>query len=107
MSIDNYGMRKFRRFKTILNLAVDTPLDNLEMFCNKLREEIHINPIMLEDKGQIYVHDISESSIQILVNVFFQTSSASVELEERQKFIFIIMKNASDLQIKIARPQYI
>ena len=107
MAIDNYGMRNYRRFKTFLYVDHETSASQLEEFCNKLRYQVQLNPVMLHEQAQIYVNDINERSLHILINVFIQTNLQSVELEERQKFILEIMKLATELKIKIARPQYI
>jgi MscS family membrane protein len=100
MSIDNYGMRNYRRFKTVLYFEYQTAPELLEEFCNRLRFQVQLSPLMLHDQNQIFVHDIGERGLHILINVFFQTNSSSVELEERQKFIFEMMRLASELKIK-------
>lgn len=107
MSIDNYGMRNYRRFKTTLFVDHDTSATLLEEFCTRLRLQVQLNPVMLHEQAQVYVHDINEKSLHILINVFIQTNQLSVELQERQKFIIDIMKLASELRIKMAKPQYI
>lgn len=107
MSIDNYGMRNYRRFKTFLYVDHETLPEKLEQLCHQLRYIVQLNPLMLHEQSQIYVNDISERSLNILINVFIQTNSSTIELEERQKFILAIMALATDLQIKIAKPQYI
>jgi MscS family membrane protein len=101
MSIDNYGMRNYRRYKTILFFEHSTAPEILEDFCNRLRLHINLNPLILHEQNQIYIHDVSERGLHLLVNVFFLTSSGVVELEERQKFIVVILRLASELNLKV------
>jgi MscS family membrane protein len=107
MSIDNYGMRNYRRFKTILYVEHETSAEKLNEFCNRLKYSVQLNPLMLHEQSQICVNDISDRSLHVLINIFIQTNLLAIELEERQKFILEIMSLATELKIKIAKPQFI
>ena len=104
MSIDNYGMRNYRRFRTTLFLDLNNSPQILEEFCNRLRYIIQLNPLLLHDQGQVTVNDISERSINILINIFILTNIAKVELEERQKIIFEILNLTNELGLILTKP---
>jgi len=106
MAIDNYGMRNFRRYRTILQLEYATDPKNLDSFLEQLRYSIGLNPKIEKNEipVQVYLHDLGESSINILVNIYFIADTAKEELEERQKFIMEIMTIAKANQVEFAFP---
>lgn len=106
LAIDNYGMRNFRRFRTILQLEYSTDPTNLEAFLEQLKYTIGLNPMIEKNEVpvQVYLHDLGESSINILVNIYFIAENANVELAERQKFIMEIMTLAKKFNVEFAFP---
>ena len=106
LAIDNYGMRNFRRFRTILQLEYSTDPKNLEAFLENLKYSIGLNPNIEKNEVpvQVYLHDLGESSINILVNIYFIADTAKVEFEERQKLLMEIMTIAKNNQVEFAFP---
>lgn len=106
LAIDNYGMRNFRRFRTILQIEYSTDPKNLESFLEQLKYSISLNPKIEKNEvtAQVYVHDLAESSINVLVNIYFIAETANVELEERQKFILEIMNIAKNNFVEFSFP---
>ena len=107
MSIDNYGLRKYRRFKTSLCVKHIVEAEKLELFCQQLRKQFSQNELLVKDESLVYVYDINERAILVLINVFFDTNKYSIELDSRQKLICDILKLAAALEIPLASPQYI
>jgi MscS family membrane protein len=104
MAIDNFGMRGSRRFKTFLQMEYSTPVDKLEEFCDRLRYLCKIHPIINPDTAQVYVNDMTDKSINILLTVFFNTTEGNIELDERHKLILEILKLAKEIDIQFAFP---
>ena len=104
MAIDNYGMRRARRYKTFLQLEYSTPLTKIEEFCDRLRYLIQINSTVQKDNAVVSVYEMNTSSIDILLVVFFQTADGTVELSERHNFILEVLKLAEELKINFAYP---
>jgi MscS family membrane protein len=106
MAIDNYGMRNFRRFKTTLQIEYGTDVMLIESFIQKLRYQIQLNPKIEKNEVpvQIYINELGESSINVLLSIYFIADTAQVELEERHKLIIDIMSLAHETGIKFAYP---
>lgn len=106
LAIDNYGMRSFRRFKTILQLEYGPSEDKILEFIEKLRYHIQLSPAIekLEVPAQVFINDLGESSINVLLNVYFIAPTAAIELEERHNLILEIMKIAKEVEVSFAYP---
>lgn len=104
MAIDNFGMRGSRRFKTFLQMDYGTPVEKLEEFCERLRYLCKIHPFIDPSNAQVYVNDMTDKSVNILLNVFFKTQEGDVELEERHKLIVEILKLAGEVGVRFAFP---
>jgi MscS family membrane protein len=104
MAIDNYGMRKVRRFKTKLAIDHKTATSTMEEFCERIRYSIRMNPMVQTEDQFVSVYEITSSSIEILVSVYFLSSNMQSELVERQKLIFEIVNVANELGVKFSQP---
>ncbi|MBY0413550.1 MAG: mechanosensitive ion channel family protein [Bdellovibrionales bacterium] len=104
MAIDNYGMRGTRRFKTFLQMDYNNPVEKLEEFCSRVRYLCKIHPLIEGTNAQVYINDMTDKSINILVNIFFRTQDGNIELDERHKFIVEILKLATEVGVSFAYP---
>lgn len=104
MAIDNYGMRRVRRYKTFVNLEYSTPLDKIEEFCERLRYMIALNPLIQKETAVVYLYEMGTSSIDIMITIFFVTEEQKVELSERHKFISDILSLANEMKVNFAYP---
>ena len=101
--VDNMGRRRARRFKTHLQVKYDTPVEKLEVFCSGIRQLISTNRYTQEN-FHVYVNQFSESSIDILIYLFFACSDWSAELRERHCLLTDVLKLAEELEIGFAFP---
>jgi MscS family membrane protein len=99
MAIDNFGMRGARRFRTILQIDYNVPILKVEEYCERLRYACKIHPMIDPTRAQIYINDLTDSSISILFNVFITTQDGEVELQERHKLIVEILSVAREMDI--------
>jgi MscS family membrane protein len=104
MVVDNLGMRQFRRYKTFINLAYDTPIDFIELYVEGLRQIVHLHPQTRNEENEIHVNELSTSSINILFNVFFSSSTWSEELKARHEIIMETIRLADVLGVRFAFP---
>lgn len=104
MTIDNMGMRKYRRYKTYLAVTYDTPPDVLESYVNGLRQIVENHPSTRKDYYNIYVNTFNTSSIDILFYVFFKVPSWPEELKARHEINLLAIKLADQLGVRFAFP---
>lgn len=102
--VDNNGERRYRRFTTKLGLTYQTPPDKIEAFCEGVREIIRLHPYMRKDNYQVYFNGYAESSLEILLYLFWKAPDWSTELRERHRFLLDILRLARDLGVDFAYP---
>ncbi|MFT7670877.1 MAG: MscS family membrane protein [Planctomycetota bacterium] len=102
--IDNWGSRRYRRIKTTVGLAYDTPPLKIESFCEALRELVRTHPYTRKDYYHIYLNNFGPSSLDILVYCFVETPDWSTELREKHRLYLDILRVADGLGIEIAFP---
>jgi len=103
-SINNYGLRSYRRFKTHIAVTYDTPPDLLELFVEGLRGIVEKHPHTRKDYYHIYMNDMGSHSLNILFYIFFITPNWAEELEFRHEIILSIIRLAEQLGIQFAFP---
>ena len=103
-TVDNYGRRKYRRYKTMLNLAYSTPPEKIEAFCEGVREIVRQHPYTRKDYYHVYLNEFGAHSLDVLVYVFFEAPDWSVELRERQRLMLDIIRLADRLGVEFAFP---
>jgi MscS family membrane protein len=103
-TVDNYGRRRYRRFKTHLAVTYDTPPDRIEAFCEGIRELIRLHPYTRKDYYQVWLHQFGASSLDVLVYMFHEAPDWSTELRERHRLMLDIIRLANDLGVEFAFP---
>ena len=59
---------------------------------------------MRKDYFHVYLNELSASSLDVLVYVFWETPDWSTELRERQRFLLDILRLSNALGIELAFP---
>lgn len=103
-AVDNMGRRRFRRYKTILGVQYDTRPEQVEAFCEGVRELLRRHPFTRKDYFHVYFNDLSDSSLNILLYCFFECPDWTTELRERHRLLVDIMKLAERLGVQFAFP---
>jgi MscS family membrane protein len=103
-AVDNLGRREYRRFKTILGIQYDTTPDQLDAFCEGVRELLRRHPYTRKDYYHVYFNDFSDSALNVLLYCFFECPDWAVELRERHRLLVDIMKLAERLGVQFAFP---
>ncbi|MBT3584302.1 MAG: mechanosensitive ion channel family protein [Halobacteriovoraceae bacterium] len=102
--IDNYGQRKYRRFTTKVGVQYDTSPEKLEEFCQGIRQIIKDHEFTRKDYFHVYFNGFNNSSLDILVYVFWQVPNWAKELEEKHRFLMDILKLGNKMGIDFAFP---
>ncbi len=103
-SVDNLGARQYRRWKTMLGLTYDTPPDKIEAFCEGVRELIRQNPHTRKTGYYVYFREFSASSLDVLLQLFFDVPDWQTELEARQQLGLDILRLAEEMGVEMAFP---
>lgn len=103
-TIDNHGLRQYRRFYTQIAITYDTPPEIIELFVEGLRKIVETHPNTRKDNFHVYLNDMAASSLNIMFYIFFKVPSWGKELEARHEVLLKIMNLAKELGVNFAFP---
>ncbi len=103
-SVDNYGQRQYRRWKTHIGVQYDTTPDQLVAFTEGIRELVRSHPYTRKDYFQVWCHEFASSSLNILLYIFHEVPDWSTELRERERLFLDIVRLADKLGVQFAFP---
>ncbi|PSL02635.1 mechanosensitive ion channel family protein [Cecembia rubra] len=103
-TIDNHGLRQYRRFYTTLTITYDTPPDLIEAFVEGLRKIVENHPNTRKDLYNIYFNSLSTYSQDIMFYIFFQVPTLQEELRCRHEILVQIIRLAKGLGVRFAFP---
>lgn len=103
-SIDNYGRRRYRRYKTTIGLTYDTPPEKVQAFCEGVRAIIAGLPGMRKDYYLVEFRDFGDSALEIFLYCFMDVPDWSAELRTRTHLNLEIMRLAAELGVSFAFP---
>lgn len=102
--IDNYGMRQYRRLKTVLNLTYSTTPEQMEAFVEGLKAIVKANNNFRQDFYEIHFNAFGAHSLDVLVYVFFNVPDWSTELQQRHNFLLEVLRLAKEVGVEFAFP---
>lgn len=102
--VNNKGLRKYRRYKTELGIRYDTPPELIEAFVKGVRELIVLHPDTLSDQYNVEFTGFGNSSLLILLNVFFIELDWNIEQSSKHRLHMAIVKLAKELGVEFAFP---
>ncbi len=103
-TIDNYQERKFRRYKTIYKLPLNTDINKVESFVLALEELINNHDKTRKDFYHVKINNIGLYSIDILFYIFFIVPDLKTELKARHELIVSVLRVAKEIGIEFAVP---
>lgn len=103
-TVDNMGRRRYRRIRTMLSLQYDTSPEQIDAFCEGVRELLRRHPYTRKDYYHVYLNQFSGSSLDVLLYCFLECPDWAVELRERHRLFVDILKLADSLQVSFAFP---
>ena len=104
LTIDNHGLRTFRRFKTYLALTYDTAPASIEAFVSGVHKLIEQHPHTRKDFFEVRLNQLGDFSLNVLLYVFFEVPDWSAELKARHEVLLQILELADSLQVRFAFP---
>jgi MscS family membrane protein len=104
MISDNHGRREYIRYKTMLSLTYDTSPAAIQVFIDGLKQITIKYPVVVEEKNQIYLYQLADSSINIQFCVFFVLKFGDDEFAIREELLFQVIRLAEFLDIRFAFP---
>jgi len=102
--VDNMGRRQYRRISCQISVTYSTTPEQLEAFCEGIRELIRRHPYTRKDYYLAWVNEFAASSINILLYCFHETPDWVTELRERHRLFLDIMRLAKRLGVEFAFP---
>lgn len=104
MSVDNHGLRQYRRFYTTITVTYDTPPHLIEIFVEGLKKIVEEHPHTRKDFYNIYFNNMSAYSLDIMFYIFFDVPTWGEELEHKENILLSIMRLAKNLGVQFAFP---
>jgi MscS family membrane protein len=103
-TINNHGLRVYRRFYTTLSINYDTPPALIEVFIDGLKEIVNQHPDTNPDHNNIFFNDMGAHSLNIMFYIFFEVPDWSSELKAKHEILLEILKLGNALKVNFAFP---
>jgi MscS family membrane protein len=104
MVVNNKGLRAFRRYTTNLGLRYDTPPELIDAFVKGVRKIIELHPDTRDDAFNVEFSGFGDSSLSILVNVYFVQLDWNVEQASKHSLHMAILRLAAEIGVDFAFP---
>lgn len=103
-TIDNHGMRQYRRFFTQIAVTYDTPPELIETFVIGLRKIVENHPDTRKDYYNVYFNEMASFSLNIMFYIFFSVPDWQAELKARHEVLIKIIELGKELGVNFAFP---
>lgn len=103
-AIDNLGKRRYRRLNTTLGVEYDTPPEIIEAFCEGIRQIVLSHKWTRKDNFNIYFINFGASSLDIQLQVFWETPEYTREQAEKHRLMIDILRLAKEMGVNFAFP---
>lgn len=103
-SIDNYGLREYRRLKTVLNLTYSTTPEQMEAFVEGIKAIVKANKNFRQDFYEVHFNSFGAHSLDVLVYIFFKVPDWSTELQQRHNFLLEVLRLSKEVGVEFAFP---
>jgi MscS family membrane protein len=104
MVVNNKGLRAFRRYNTTLGLRYDTPPELIDAFVKGVRKIVELHPDTRDDAFNVEFTAFGDSSLQILLNVYFVQLGWADEQASKHSLHLAILRLAAELGVDFAFP---
>ncbi len=103
-TVDNYGMRKYRRVTATLGLTYDTSPEQMQAFVEGVRAILKASPVTRKDYYEVHFRDFGQSALEVMLYFFLSVPGWSDELKARHDIFLDILRLAKDLNVSFAFP---
>ncbi len=113
VAVNNMGKRIYRRYKTTLGVRYDTPPELVETFVEGIKHIIELHPKTRNYSNytpynsapyNVEFIEYGDSSLNILMNVYFMTNDYGEEMHARHILLLGILELANTLGVEFAFP---
>lgn len=102
--INNKGLRVFRRYNTQVGVRYDTPPELIEAFVEGIKKLITLHPSTRSQSYNVAFVAFGDSSLNIMVNVYFKGLDWGQEQESKHILHLGIVRLAAALGVEFAFP---
>ena len=103
--VENFSQRRFRRIQPIFEFEVNSDIDSLKLFCEKLLAKVKDDPrAVKEEDSWVKVNSFGPSKVTISCNFYSVQSSAS-QREMNEDIILSSQTIASECKLKFHEPR--
>ena len=103
-TVDNLGRRRYRRITETLGVQYDTTPEQIEAFCEGVREILRRHPYTRKDYYHVYFNGFGDSSLNIMLYCFVECPDWNIELREKHRLYLDIVRLAQRLGVEFAFP---
>jgi MscS family membrane protein len=100
-TVENLSLRMMRRQRFLIQVTYDTSREKLEELIASIKQAIADHPMTNKTNFNVRFNDFGESSLNILVYFYLETTNYSAELEAREEILLRIMDVAKQSDITI------
>ena len=104
MTIDNMGLRNYRRLSTKVAITYDTPPDLIESFVAGIKKIIEDHPDTWKGFYQVRFSEMADFSLNLMVYCFFDVPTWDEELRCKEEVYLSITRLAEKLGVRFAFP---
>ena len=103
-AINNFGLRKFRRFVTRFGLTYDTSPEKIEEFAEGLRKIILAHPLTRKEAFNVNFNEMGDSALILIFSVFLEVGNWGDELKVKHDLLLEVLTLAEKLGVSFAFP---
>ena len=100
-SVENFGMRRYRRFRTTVGIAVGTQAGTITEFIARIRAVLREDEHVSDERRRVHLDDLGASSYAILIDCFLIAADTDTELELRERLLTTIVRVAEELHVAL------
>ena len=100
-AVVNWSKMEKRRYRTILSVATDTPMDNLEEFKKEVKKLLISREAIDDDSIIVKFDEITGSGLRILISSYTNSVDYASYLTEKENINYKIMKILKEENIKL------
>ena len=99
--VENWGKRRWRRYRPLFQLDINSDPDDVRVFCDNVLEMIQSHPKTLKgDDSWVNVATLGPLAIDVDCNMYWDISSGKEEREVRDEFLLKVMNAAKQLNLE-------
>lgn len=103
-TIVNYSNRTTRKIRCVVGLSFGTSPEQLEQFLESVREMLAQIPMIDPESHVVYFQELADSSLDVVVQGFCQTTDYPVFMAAQQELLLSILKLVEAQGLEIAFP---